>query len=196
MVHQWIKCSKYFVIILNAHIFLICLTNSPSKRTYFISWHLKGWNWRSLRGRGCGQTSATVCLPYRSLVSDFLTFLYLISTILKSANWCQWTGDVCGVYFHGTALRSHRDWVQKSQACAFEESGSGEINPCDPAALGEIWLSVEQRCCRGQCRPEQVQPLHAYLWAPLSTKLPWSKSAESGVKNVFTIQGGQGLEDR
>ena len=47
-------------------------------------------------------------------------------------------GDVCGVYFHGTALRSHRDCVQKSQACAFEESGSGEINLCDPAALGEI----------------------------------------------------------
>ena len=48
-------------------------------------------------------------------------------------------------------------------------------------------LSLDQRCCRGQCRPEQVQPLLAYLWAPLSTKLPWSKSAESGVKNVFTI---------
>lgn len=105
-----------------------------------MAWHLKGWNWRSLRGRGCGQTSATVCLPNRSLVSDFLTFLYLISTILKPENWCQWTRDVCGVYFHATALRSHRDWVQKSQACAFEESGSGEINPCDPAVLGEIWL--------------------------------------------------------
>lgn len=170
----------------------------PTKEPYFTSWHLKGWNWRSLRSSGCGQTSATVCLPYRSLVSDFLTFLYLISTTLKSANWCQWTRGMC-VGSASTAYciaLSHRDWVQKSQACAFEESGSGEINPCDPAALGEIWLSVEQRCCRGQCRPEQVQPLLAYLWAPLSTKLLWSKSAESGVKNVFTIRGGQGLEDR
>lgn len=49
-------------------------------------------------------------------------------------------GDVCGVCFRGTVLHSHRDWIQKSQACAFEESGSGEINPCDLAVLGEIWL--------------------------------------------------------
>lgn len=171
---------------------MICLTSSPTKEPYFTAWHLKGWNWRSLRGRGCGQTSATVCLPYRSLVSDFLTFLYLIFTILKSETGASEQGGCVW----GTPLRSHRDWVQKSQACAFEESGSGEINPCDPAAPGEIWLSVEQRCCRGQCRPEQVQPPLAYLRAPLSTKLPWSKSAESGVKNLFTIRGGQGLEDR
>lgn len=175
---------------------MIFLTSRCTKEPYFTSWHFKGWNWGSLRSRGYGQTSATVCLPYRSLVSDFLTFLYLIFTTLKSANWCQRTGGCVWGLLQGTALHSHRDWVQKSQACAFEESGSGEINPCDPAALGEIWLSVEQRCCRGQCRPEQVQPLLAYLWAPLSTKLPWSKSAESGVKNVFTIWGGQGLEDR
>lgn len=32
------------------------------------------------------------------------------------------------------------NWVQKSHACAFEEFGSGEINPCDLAVLGEIWL--------------------------------------------------------
>lgn len=50
-------------------------------------------------------------------------------------------------------------------------------------------LSLEQRCCRGQCRPEQVQPLLAYLWAPLSTKLPWSKSAKSSVKKcVYNLR--------
>lgn len=46
--------------------------------------------------------------------------------------------DVCGIHFHGTALHSYRDYIQKSQASAFEESGSGEINPCDLAARGEI----------------------------------------------------------
>lgn len=186
MAHTLLKCThlKVFVHFEQSDICcIICLTNGPTKEPYFTTWHLKGWNWKSLRGRGCGQTSATVCLPHRSLVSDFLTFLYLIFTILKSANWCQrLRGCVWGLLpWYCTALHSHWDWVQKSQACAFEESGSGEINPCDLTALGEIWLSVEQRCCRGQCRPEQVQPVLAYLWAPLLTKLPWSKSAESGV---------------
>lgn len=199
------------LLMLCAYAWLMCCDLfREHQEPYFTTWHFKGWNWRSLRNRGCGQTSATVCLPYRSLVSDFLTFLYLIFSTLKSANWCQWTegGVVCGVRFHGTphcALTGTES--KRARLVLLRSRGSGEINPCDPAALGEIWLSVEQRCCRGQCRPEQVQPPLAYLWAPLSTKLPWSKSAESGVKkkkgkrkkekkNVFTIWGGQGLEDR
>lgn len=77
--------------------------------------------------------------------------------------------------------------VQKSQACAFEKPGSAEINLCDLPALGEMWLRVEQRCCRGQHRPEQVQPPASYLWAPLPTKLPGSKSAESSVKKCLHL---------
>lgn len=77
--------------------------------------------------------------------------------------------------------------VKKSQACAFEEPGSAEINLCDPPALGEMQLRVGQRCCRGQHRPEQVQPPASYLWAPLPTKLPGSKSAESGVKKCLHL---------
>lgn len=160
---------------------------------YFTSWHLKGGNWKSLSSRGCGQTSATVCLPYHSSMSDFLTFFYLIITALKPTSCCRWRRCVWGL------LPGYRftlsPGVQKSQACAFEESGSAEINLCDLPALGEMWLSVEQRCCRGQCRPEQVQPPPSYLWTPLPTKLPRSECWER-CKKVFTARGGQGLEDR
>lgn len=62
----------------------------------------------------------------------------LSPALLKSAHWCQWTRGMCvcvracvSAYVYvcvGSISRvplcvSHRDWVQKSQPCAFEESG-------------------------------------------------------------------------
>lgn len=98
------------------------------------------------------------------------------------------TGVACGVRFHGTALQSHPGTESKRAVLVLLRSrGQQRLTHVIWQCWEKFDLSLEQRCCRGQCRPEQVQPLLAYLGAPLSTKLAWSKSAEGGVKNVFTI---------
>ena len=178
---------------------MICLTSAPTTEPYFTSWHLKGWNWRSLRSRGCGQTSATVCVYHTAHWCQTSWH----SCTLSSPLWSLQTGaseqgDACGVYFHGTALHCTHTGTESKRArlVLLRSRGQERLTHVIWQRWEKFDLSLEQRCCRGQCRPEQVQPLLAYLWAPLSTKLPWSKSAESGVKNVFTIRGGQGLEDR
>lgn len=48
--------------------------------------------------------------------------------------------------------------------------------------------SAAARCCRGQCRPEQVQPPPPYLCPPRS------KSAESGVKKCLQLAEVKDLE--
>lgn len=66
------------------------------------------------------------------------------SCTLSSVFWSLQTGASERGCARGTSIALHcnctRNWVQKSRACAFEESGSGEINLCDLAVLGEIWL--------------------------------------------------------
>lgn len=115
---------------------MICLTRDP----YFTAWHLKGWNWRSLRGRDAGRRLQLFVYHTAHWCQTSWH-----SCTLSSVFWSLQTGaskqrDVCGIHFCGTATHLYWDQIQKSQASAFEEPGSGEINPCDLAALGEIWL--------------------------------------------------------
>ena len=96
---------------------MICLTSAPTTEPYFTSWHLKGWNWRSLRSRGCGQTSATVCVYHTAHWCQTSWH----SCTLSSPLWSLQTGaseqgDACGVYFHGTALHCTHTGTESKRA--------------------------------------------------------------------------------
>lgn len=98
------------------------------------------------------------------------------------------TRVACGVHFYGTVLQSHPGTESKTATVVVLRSrGQRRLTHTIWKHWKKFDLSLEQRCCRGQCRLKQVQPLLAYLRAQPATKLAWSKSAECGVKNVFTI---------
>lgn len=64
--------------------------------------------------------------------------------------------------------------VQKSQACAFEELGSAEINLCDPPALGEMCRSGAEVLQRAAQAGTGTAPSLLSL-GPTADQTPWVK---------------------